>query len=107
MAPIEFIYDCEGFDWDKGNLEKNWVRHGVSPSECERAFFNQPFVVFEDAAHSDREKRYYALARTDQKRHLFLVFVIRKGRVRVISARDMSRKEREAYRHYEKKDTLF
>ena len=102
VDPIEFIYDWEGFDWDKGNLEKNRVKHGVSPSECEWAFFNQPFIVFRDEAHSGQENRYYALCRTDRKRRLFLVFMIRKNRVRIISARDMSHKEREVYRRYEK-----
>ena len=102
MRPIEFIYDCEGFDWDEGNSVKNWAKHGVSPSECEQAFFNQPFVVFHDEAHSGREKRSYALCRTDQKRHLFLVFIIRNSRIRVISARGMNRREKEAYKAYEK-----
>ena len=105
MAFIEFVYDCDVFDWDKGNLNKNWVKHRVSPFECERAFFNLPFLVFHDDAHSEIEKRYYALGRTERKRYLQLVFVIRKNRVRIISARDMNRKEKEAYKAYEKKDT--
>ena len=102
MDPIEFIYDCEEFEWDKGNIAKSWVRHRVAPSECERAFFNQPFIVFSDTGHSGKEERYYALCRTDQKRRLFLVFIIRGKKIRIISARDMSRKEREAYHTYEK-----
>ena len=105
MGPIEFIYDCEGFDRDKGNLDKNWIKHRVSPLECERAFFNLPFLVFHDEAHSKVEKRHYALGRTDRKRYLLLVFVIRKNRVRIISARDMNRREREAYKTHEKEDT--
>ena len=102
---MEFVYDCDGFDWDGGNLDKNWIKHRVSPLECERVFFNLPFLVFHDETHSKTEKRYYALGRTDGKRYLQLVFVVRKNRVRIISARDMNRREREAYKTYEKKDT--
>ena len=86
-----------GFQWDQGNLEKNWLKHGVSPLECEEIFFNQPLVVSPDIRHSDREERFYALGRTDADRYLFVVFTVRGRKLRVISARDMSRKERKIY----------
>ena len=85
-----------GFNWDDGNLLKNWEKHGVSASECEQIFFNQPLVV-KDEKHSEQEERYYALGHTDAGRLLFLVFTIRNNLIRVISARDMSKKERERY----------
>jgi uncharacterized DUF497 family protein len=47
--------------------------------------------------HSKTEKRFYALGRTDSKRTLFIVFTVRNSLIRVISARDMNRKEREGY----------
>lgn len=90
---------CTGFEWDKGNSEKSRVKHGVSPLEAEQIFFNQPLVVVPDEAHSQTEKRYYALGRTDLERPLFVVFTIRKSLIRVISARDMNRAEREAYKN--------
>ena len=90
-----------GFEWDKQNSEKIWRKHKVSPFECEQIFFNQPLVVAPDEAHSHTEARFYVLGRTDAGRLLFLVFSTRKNMVRVVSARDMSRPEREVYRSHE------
>ena len=89
--------DFEGFDWNGGNAEKNWERHQVSPLESEQVFFNSPFIVGEDDSHSLREKRFFALGQTDGGRELFVAFTIRGKRLRVVSARDMSRKETEIY----------
>ncbi len=95
----KMLHDCIGFDWDKGNIDKNWIKHEVSPSECEQIFFNHPLLIQDDLVHSKIEKRFYALGKTDLKRRLFIVFTIRKNLIRVISARDMSRKERKVYNH--------
>ncbi len=92
----------EGFEWDRGNFTKNLERHGVSHIECEEVFFNTPVLVREDAGHSRSEDRYYALGKTDNERSLFIVFTVRKNKIRVISARDMNRKERKAYEEIEK-----
>ena len=96
MDDIERLSDCTGFEWDKDNIEKNLLKHKVSPVECEQIFFNQALVA-EDLKHSQREKRYYALGHTDNGRLLFVAFTIRKNLIRVISARNMSRKERKKY----------
>lgn len=93
----KILRQCEGFEWDEGNINKNWLKHKVSPAECEQIFFNRPLVIQDDLRHSEVEKRFYALGRTDSKRNLFIVFTVRNKRIRVISARDMSRKEREVY----------
>lgn len=102
---MERLSTLEGFEWDKGNLTKNREKHRVTPWECEQVFFNIPLVVADDAAHSSREPRYYVLGQTDAGRRLFLVFTIRKRQIRVISARDMSPKERRAYREEVQKKT--
>jgi hypothetical protein len=94
---ISQLLKSTGFEWDEGNIDKNWIKHGVSPSECEQVFFNQPLVVADDVTHSDEEARWYALGRTDANRLLFVVFAIRKDRIRVVSARDMSLRERKVY----------
>ena len=86
-----------GFDWDEGNLEKNWFRHGVSPLECEEVFFNQPLIVAPDERHSQKEDRFFSLGRTDRDRYLFVVFTLRGRKIRIISARDMNKKERKVY----------
>lgn len=93
---------CKGFEWDEGNERKNWELHQVTPEEAEDLFFNQPLVVRSDARHSAREKRYYALGQTTAGRRLFVVFTIRSSRLRVISIRDMNRKENEFYAKREK-----
>lgn len=96
---------CIGFDWDGGNLDKNWKLHGVPFWECEQVFFIEPLLVVEDVSHSGGEKRYYALGRTETGRRLFVVFTIRRNLVRVISARDMSRRERRRYEQEEKENS--
>lgn len=90
-----------GFDWDDENSDKIWRKHKVSPFECEQIFFNQPVVVAPDETHSHSEPRFYVLGRTDAARLLFLIFTTRKNLVHVISARDMSRAEREVYKSHE------
>ena len=86
-----------GFDWDEGNLLKNWEKHGVTHLESEQVFFNEPLIVQDDEKHSQDEPRWYGLGSTDAKRWLMVVFTIRKNKIRVISARDMNRKERKVY----------
>jgi uncharacterized protein len=90
--------EWEGFDWSGGNADKNWERHGVSPSESEQVFFNRPLFVSDDIDHSEHEKRFYVLGQTDEGRELFVAFTMRAKRVRVISVRDMHQKERRIYR---------
>jgi len=91
------ILICTGFQWDDGNSEKNWISHQVAKSECEQIFFNQPLVIGNDEKHSKTEKRYYVLGQTDSDRQLYIVCTVRQNLIRVISARDMSKKEREVY----------
>lgn len=91
------LTECEGFEWDKGNILKSWERHKVTASECEQIFFNKPLIAAEDVKHSQKEPRYFALGHTDAVRHLFIVFTLRTNLIRVISARDMNRKERRVY----------
>ena len=101
MKIDDLLANCIGFDWDQGNLLKNWEKHDVSGSECEQIFFNKPLIVAPDEPHSEIENRYFALGQTDIGRELFLVFTIRKQHIRPISARDMSRKERRIYEDHE------
>ncbi|NOX65147.1 MAG: BrnT family toxin [Chlorobi bacterium] len=97
--------DIEGFQWDKGNIEKNWLKHKVLNTECEQVFFNEPLIVADDLKHSQNEKRWFLLGRTDLDRKLFIVFTVRKKLIRIISARDMTRKERKIYNEEIKKHT--
>jgi uncharacterized DUF497 family protein len=85
------------FQWDKGNKGKNLVKHKVADQECEEVFFDQKKKIFKDALHSDNEERLVLLGQTKNGRVLFIVFTVRSGRIRVISARDLNRKERHLY----------
>ncbi len=100
---MEELSRCTGFQCDEGNAEKNWEKHRVTRFECEQLFFNLPFLVFKDEAHSQVEGRYYALGQTNRNRELFIVFTVRDARIRVISARDMSRRERRYYGNVKEK----
>lgn len=103
----EVFNNCTGFEWDKGNSVKNWERHQVAQGECEQVFFNEPLIVFDDIKHSGGEKRWFLLGKSDVGRFLFIVFTIRKSRIRIISARDMNRNEKRIYHEQAKKDTGF
>ena len=94
---LKTLLNCIGFDWDKGNFKKSWLKHKVNPFESEQIFFNEPLIIIEDSKHSNSETRYYALGRTNGERCLFIVFTIRKDKIRIISARDMNKKEKKAY----------
>jgi uncharacterized protein len=102
MSVNDPLAACTGFDWDEDNAVKNWEHHRVTPEEAEEVFFHDPFVMRSDPAHSRREKRYWALGKTARDRRLFLAFTIRGKLIRIISARDMSRRENEEYERYEK-----
>jgi len=97
MKSKDPLVKCTGFQWDRGNISKNWEKHGVSILECEQVFFNQPLITHRDEMHSMNEPRYFALGQTDAYRKLFIVFTIRNNLLRVISARDMNRRERKEY----------
>ena len=97
MDIMSLLAACVGFDWDEGNIFKNWEKHRVSASECEQVFFNLPMVAVPDERHSHEELRFYALGQTDSERLLFVVFTVRNKLIRVISARDMNRNERKVY----------
>lgn len=88
-----------GFQWDEGNRRKSSDKHGVSQAEAEQVFFNQPLLIAPDIDHSQHEPRYHALGVTDDLRPLHVTFTFREAEtvLRVISARDMHRKERITY----------
>lgn len=95
-----------GFDWDNGNREKNLIKHSVSITEAEQVFFNIPLLTEISAKHlAKNENRYFSLGCTNQIRFLAIIFIIRERKIRVISARDMSKKERLEYEKEIKRDT--
>ncbi len=101
---MEIIEKYHSFDWDKGNKNKNWEGHKVTDNECEEIFFNLPLIKGTDIKHSIIEERFYVLGKTDRGRLLFIIFTVRNNKIRIISARDMTRKEREVYYEHKEKD---
>lgn len=99
------LENCEGFEWDDGNSNKNWHLHRVLDGECEEAFFNLPLIVAADKRRKSDEPRFFALGRTDSDRRLFIAFTIRAKLIRVISAREMTRSEERKYEEKAKRDT--
>ena len=96
----------EGFEWDEGNIHKSWKTHEVTNFEAEQIFFNEPLIITDDEKHStDTEKRYSALGKTDNERNLTVIFTLKENFIRIISARDMSKKERNTYNEEVKKNT--
>lgn len=96
MIAIDLSH-IESFDWDSGNLFKNVLGHAVSNKESEEVFFNRPIFFFEDQKHSLAEHRFLALGYSNLNRLLTIIFTIRQSKIRVISARDMHKKERMVY----------
>jgi uncharacterized DUF497 family protein len=94
MAEEDVLSGLEGFDWDHGNTGKIWKKHRVDFRESEEIFFNKPLEIFYDEKHSQEEERFAALGITDRGRKLAVIFTIRKRKIRVISARSQSRRER-------------
>ena len=96
--------ESKSFDWDQGNINKNWDKHRVHHLECEEIFFNEPIVTKVEKKGVSQKKRVSALGVTNEGRFLFVVFIIRRGKIRVVSARDMDKKERKIYHEKIKKD---
>jgi uncharacterized protein len=95
---MEIVPEPISFEWDEGNIDKNLKRHKVNCQEAEEVFVNQPLIVVEDVKHSIKEKRYQALGRSSKNRLLFISFTIRKNKIRIISIRDMDKKEKNDYK---------
>ena len=85
------------FNWDTGNLE-HIKKHKVEYTECEEIFQNNPLLINQDETHSQIEVRYRAYGQTNQGRELVVIFTIRNNRIRIVSARDQTKRERGEFR---------
>lgn len=85
------------FDWDGGNVQKNWIKHKIKHTESEEIFFNTPLLLFPDPKHSEKEERYIALGQSKKGLWLFVSYTVRGKKLRIISARLQSKKERLMY----------
>src|SRR3989344_1042955 len=90
------------FDWDKGNIDKNYQKHGNTPNEAEEVFIDRNVGIERDIKHQETEERYIAIGMTLNEKLLFVVFTIRNNMVRVISSRKANKKERRLYEEAKK-----
>jgi uncharacterized DUF497 family protein len=91
------------FDWDQWNIQKNEIKHGISSLEAESMFFDESLVIFNDIKHSTKkEKRWIAYGQSNKNRILMTAFTIRRNKIRIISSRQASEKEREIYEENKK-----
>lgn len=77
------------FDWDEGNLDKSRRKHGVTPEEAEGVFLDEKSLIVEE--------RFIIVGKSDKNRNLFIVFTLRREKIRIISARRMHKEEVEKY----------
>ena len=85
------------FDWDKGNIDKSYLKHGVTLNQAEEAFLDEAAVILRDFKHSQTEPRYLLIGQTANNKILFIVFTIRDKKIRIISARAADKKEVKSY----------
>ncbi len=93
---VSKLRNVVGFEWDKANID-HIAQHNVSPNEAEEAFFDTKNVLDEDIAHSIAEDRFIIIGKTKEERLLYQVFTKRENKIRVISSRDINKKEVKLY----------
>jgi len=91
-----------GFEWDPRKAAINIAKHAVSFEEAATVFGDPLGLIRSDPRHSMVEERYVILGVSRPRRLLAVMFVNRNERVRIISARRATRRER---RNYEEKGT--
>lgn len=94
------------FDWDNANISKSYFKHGVTPEETEEIFVDIELLVIPDTKHSLFELRFIAIGTTIEKKTLFVVFTLRRKKIRIISARRMHKREVEKYEKIRKKQNI-
>ena len=94
---MSLLSGIEGFTWDKGNRDKNFNKHKVTNEECEEAFFDSRKRISGSSRIVDGEERYILVGKTKSERLLFVVFTVRDHELRVISARDLNKREWRLY----------
>mgnify|MGYP001601294237 CR=1 FL=1 len=91
MDMHSILANCEGFEWDKGNIEKSYKKHNVLPNEAEEIFLDEDILILEDVEHSKQEKRFEAIGKIIEGRILFLAFTVRGDKIRIMETRKLSK----------------
>jgi uncharacterized protein len=87
-----------GFEWDENKAERNLSKHGISFNKAKTVFDDPLYVDFYDPDHSEDEERYLIVGQSNRGRLLMIVSYTERGdSIRLISTREVTRTEREAY----------
>lgn len=86
-----------GFEWDRWNTEKSYLKHDVTTKEAEELFLGERVLLLEDLKHSQKEERYTGIGKIAQGTILFASFTVRNSKIRIISVRKANKKERSLY----------
>ncbi len=85
------------FEWDENKATINLSKHSVSFEEAKTVFDDPLYIDFYDPDHSEDEERYLIVGESNQERLLIVSYTERGDSVRLISAREVTQTEREAY----------
>jgi uncharacterized DUF497 family protein len=85
------------YEWDENKAVKNLAKHGVSFAEAKTIFDDPLYVDFYDLDHSEDEERYLIVGESNRGRLLIVSYTERRESIRIISAREVAKSEREAY----------
>ena len=91
------IPDPKEFQWDRSNIFKNYFKHGITTKESEEIMLDSNVLINKDIKHSQKEKRFIAIGKTFKNKILFVIYTIRKNKIRIISARVANKKEKYLY----------
>lgn len=85
------------YEWDENKAVKNLAKHGVSFAGAKTIFDDPLYVDFYDLDHSEDEERYLIVGESNRGRLLIVSYTERRESIRIISAREVTKSEREAY----------
>jgi uncharacterized protein len=85
------------FEWDRRKARINLRKHGVSFTEAGTIFGDNLAITVSDPDHSDNEDRYITIGWSDRRRLLIVSHTDRGDRIRIISARELTKAERKEY----------
>ncbi|MCL1491850.1 MAG: BrnT family toxin [Pseudanabaena sp. Salubria-1] len=85
------------YEWDENKAIKNLAKHGVSFAEAKTIFDDPLYVDFYDLDHSEDEERYLIVGESNRGRLLIVSYTERRESIRIISAREVTKSERETY----------
>lgn len=94
------------FEWDNGNINKSFQKHGITPNKAEEIFLDENIGVIKDLKHSQKEERFIAVGKSKKNLILFVIFTLRVDKIRIISARVANKKERSRYEKSKKNTAL-